>query len=129
MTAPRIQQAKALVASLRDALDAADLEAVTVTTDALLIPSGARQGIVVVAAPELDFSAGFGHVATAWEIHVIAGPADNYLAAWERIDTIIQAFVDGDVNLANGKPGAYGAHDGQTIPCYTLTTNDLDGEL
>lgn len=129
MPAPRIQQAKALVAALRDALDSSNLEDVTATTDAALIPSGARHGIVVVAAPKLDFSAGFGAVAAAWEIHVIAGPADNYLAAWERIDTIIQALIDGDLNLASGEPGGYGSLPGDTLPAYTLTTNDLDGEL
>lgn len=129
MHAPRIQQAKALVAALRDALDAADLEDVMATTDALLVPSGARHGIVVVAAPKLDFSGGFRSVATAWEIHVVAGPVDNYLAAWERIDTIIQSLIDGDLNLSSGEPGGYGTHQGDVLPAYTLTTNDLDGEL
>lgn len=126
MTAPRLQQAAALVTDVRGALDADGLHKVTATTDAALIPSGARHGVVVVAAPELTFAGPFGDVQAAFELHVIAGPADNYLAAWETIDGIIQALVDGDINLAAGKPGAYAAIDGSTLPAYTLTLNDLD---
>jgi len=124
--APRLAQAARIVADVRDALDAADLDQVVATLDAADVPSGERHGIVVVAAPKLTFDGPFGDVQTAFEVHVIAGPADNYLHAWERIDTIVQALVDGRLNLRSGEPGGYEAMHGDPLPAYTLTMNDLD---
>ncbi|MBZ4486278.1 hypothetical protein [Microbacterium sp. cx-55] len=126
MTAPRIERAQRLVSELRDVLDAADLSDVIATLDAAEVPSGARHGIVVVAAPKLSFDGPFSMVGAVYEVHVIAGPSDNYLAAWERIDTIIQALVEGHVNLSSGEPGGYEPMRGDTIPAYTLELNDLD---
>lgn len=124
MTTPRIDQARQLVADVRAALDAAGLEKATATLDAALVPSGARYGVVVVAAPKLDFSASWSDVAAVFELHVIAGPADDYLAAWAVIDAIIQALAEAGVNLRTGEPGAYQTLTGGTLPAYTLTTND-----
>ena len=126
MTAPRLAQARALETDVRDALDAADLHEVIATLDANLIPSGSRAGIVVIAAPKLTFDGPFGDVQTAFELHVVAGPADDYLRAWDRIDTIIQALVDGRINLRDGEAGSYQPQHGSAIPAYTLTMNDVE---
>lgn len=126
MPAPRLARARVLVDELRAALDAADLEDVTATLDAGLIASGARAGIVVVSPPKLEF-AGYGDPAALFEVHVIAGPASDYLAAWERLDTIVQALVDAQLNLREGEPGGYAdARLDAPLPAYTLTLNDLD---
>jgi hypothetical protein len=127
MASPRIAKAHEIVDDLRAALDAAGLQAVTATLDAGLIASGARDGIVVVAAPKLDFSAGYGAPAAIYEVHVIAGPADNYLVAWDRLDTIVEALVAGQINLNRGEPGGYADERlAAPLPAYTLTLNDLD---
>jgi hypothetical protein len=126
MTAPRIESAHGLVAEIREALDASDLQAVGATLDATEVESGARHGVVVVAAPKLTFAGPFEMVSAAFELHVVAGPADDWLGAWERIDTIVQALVDGHVNLADGEPSAFQPMHGDALPAYTLTLNDLD---
>lgn len=123
MTSKRIEQAEALVAEVRAALDAAELTAATVTLNAGEIPSGARHGIIVVSPPKLDFTS-WGDPAAEFELHAIAGPPDNYLAAWAVLDQLIQALVDGGVNLRSGEPGGYAAPGGATLPAYTLTVND-----
>jgi hypothetical protein len=123
---PRLQQAEALVTVIREALDASGLTAVHVTIDAGEVASASREGAVVVAAPELTFAGRFGEVQAAFEVHVIAGPPDNYLVAWDRIDLIIQAMVVGGVNLRDGKPGGWQPRTGSTLPAYTLVLNDLD---
>lgn len=124
MPAPRIERAQRLVDELRDVLDAAGLDKVIATFDAQRVPSGSRNGIVVVGPPKLTFAPPFTEA--EFSLHVIAGPADNYLAAWERIDTIIAALDAGGINLADGEPGAYEVMNGSPIPAYTLTLNDLD---
>ena len=126
MTAPRVAQALAIVQDIRDALDAAGLHDVLATIDAAQVPSGARHGIVVVAAPRLTFEGSFQSVQAAFELHVIAGTITDYLGSWDRIDSIIQALVDGNLNLRDGEAGGYDAMNGDPIPCYTLTLNDLD---
>lgn len=126
LPAPRLERAHRLVSELRTALDAADLSQVGATVDAGEIPSGARDGIVCVAAPKLRFDGAFGQVQAAYELHVIAGPADDYLAAWERLDIIVQALVEADFNLSDGEPAAYAGMHGEPLPAYTLTLNDLD---
>ena len=126
MTSPRIARANALVTEMRDALDAADLPEVMATINAAEVPSGARHGIVVVAAPKLKFDGPWGQVQADYEVHVIAGSIDNYLDSWDRIDTIIQALVDGHVNVSDGEPAGYQPMHGDPIPAYTLTLNDLE---
>ncbi|MDJ1115342.1 hypothetical protein [Microbacterium dauci] len=125
MASPRIERAEQLVDEIRAALDAADLPKVLSTLDSKHVESAARHGVVLVAAPRLTFDGPFGDVQTAYELHVVAGPADNYLAAWERIDQIIDVLA-GRINLATGEPGGFQPLRGETIPAYTLTLNDLD---
>lgn len=126
MNTPRIAQAEALCAAVRAALDAAALTRVGATLDATEVAHGLVPGIVVVSAPKLTFDGAFGDVQAEYELHVIAGPVDDYLQAWGYIDVIIQALVDADINLRSGEPGAFELQYGDAVPCYTLTLNDLD---
>jgi hypothetical protein len=124
-TSPRIEKARALVRRIRDALDDAELGKVMATIDARDVESGARHGIVVVSPPKLTAPT-FRYVELEWELHVIAGPATDYLAAWARIDTIIQALIDADVELTDAEPGQFQPHRGEPLWAYTATLTESD---
>lgn len=124
--ADRIAAAHELVADIKAALEAAGLEDAHATLNALEVSSAARAGVVVVSPPTLDFSSSWGDPTASWELHVIAGPADNYLAAWELIDQMIDALNAGHINLKSGEPGQFQTPQGPALPAYTLTTNPLD---
>ncbi|WP_104136573.1 hypothetical protein [Cryobacterium sp. Y62] len=125
MASPRIEQGLALVTLLQAALTDAGLTKAIATMNAAEVPSGSRYGVVVVAAPELDFAT-WNDPTPLWEVHVVAGPATDYLAAWDTIDTIIQAFVVAQINLKTGTPGQYQPFQGVALPAYTLSLNPLD---
>jgi hypothetical protein len=122
----RIDAAHELVEDIKAALEAAGLKDATATLNALEVPSGARHGIVVVSPPTLDFASSWGDPTSSWELHIIAGPADNYLAAWDRIDLMIDALVAGHINLKTAEPGQFQAAQGPALPAYTATTHPLD---
>lgn len=125
-TAPRIVRALALVDELQTILTTAGLTKVTVTIDENKVLSGARHGVVIVLPPDLTFEPPYGDVQAAYELLIVAGPHDNYLVAWDRIDNIIQAFVQADVNLAEAKPATYEPLNGDPLNAYTVTLNDLN---
>lgn len=126
MTSPRLAQAETLRAALADALTAAGMLKALATLDAGDVPSGSRHGVVVVSAPSLNFENSWTDAVATFEVHVIAGPAADYLAAWETIDLIIDALHKAQINIATGVPGAYQPHQGAPLPAYTLTLNPLD---
>jgi hypothetical protein len=125
MAAPRLEQAAALVADVQAALAAADLPKALATLDANKALSASRHGAVIVGPPDLTFPT-WGECLPEFELHVIAGPAADYLAAWDKIDQIIEALALAHINLASGKPGQYQPLQGPALPCYTLTLNPLD---
>lgn len=125
MATPRIARAIALEAELRAILDGDDLSKVTVTRNALEVPSGARYGVIVVAPPAITFDT-WDESTPEWELHVIAGPADNYLHAWEVLDGILDALERGHLNMKRAEAGAYQPLRGEPLPAYTITLNPLD---
>ncbi|SDH16127.1 hypothetical protein SAMN04515691_2987 [Leifsonia sp. 98AMF] len=114
-----------LVEDVRAALDAAGLEDVHATLDAGEIPSAARAGVVCVSAPTITFES-WSEPAMAFELNAVAGPADNYLAAWARLDLILNALHAGQLNLKRAEPGGFAQLNGPVLPAYTITTNDLE---
>lgn len=125
MDSPRIAAARELVDQLNTIFEDANLKA-RATIDALHVESLARNGVVVIGPPSLKFDGPWGAAEPAWELHVIAGPADNYLAAWGVIDFILQALLDAQLNLSKAEPGGYALTHSATLPTYTLTLNPLD---
>lgn len=125
MDAPRLAAARDLVEDVRAALDAADLEQVMATLDGINVGSGVRHGIVVVSPPSFAFPTWAEPVVT-WELHAIAGPATDYLAAWEKLDAILEALAAGHINIAKAEPGGFAQPNGPAIPSYTITLNPLD---
>lgn len=122
MATPRIDQAEAMKTDLRGMLDDATLDKVTVSLDPLDIPSGARHGIVVISPPDLTFTT-FTQTEAAYELSVIAGPADNMLAAWRTLDAIIEALRVGGLDLATARGDMFKPQHGSPLPGYTLTLN------
>lgn len=123
----RLDKARALAADVQAVIHAAGLTKALATVDAAHIPSGSRYGIVVVSPPELTFETFGGDPALVWELHIIAGPAENYLAAWERIDEILAALEDSDLPLSTAKPGAWeSVTNGPDLPAYTVTLYPID---
>ncbi|NQX26834.1 hypothetical protein HQQ81_05645 [Microbacteriaceae bacterium VKM Ac-2854] len=120
-TAPRLTAALELRDLIAAALADADLAKVTATIDLGDAASAAREGCVVVSLPNLDWTESFYDVAIEWEVNVIAGPADNYVAAWTRIDAIIHALELSRLPLLKGKPAQYQPLSGQKLPGFTLT--------
>jgi hypothetical protein len=123
MSSPRIQEAAELVETISAALAAAELDQVTATTDAGKVPSASRNGVVLVAPPALAFPT-WTQVETTWTLHVVAGPATDYLAAWATIDAIIQALFDAQtLNFDEAEPGQFAQQNGSPLPAYTITLN------
>lgn len=123
MSGPRIQQAAELADAATDALSAAGLTRVLVTTDPGKVPSGARHGVVLVAPPALTFPT-WDQVEAAWTLHVVAGTPADYLTAWGIIDGIIQALADArTLNLDEAEPGQFAPLTGPALPAYTITLN------
>lgn len=120
MGTPRIDYARELIAELRTMLDAADLAQVMVSIDPLDIPSGARHGIVVISPPDLTFTT-YTQTEAAYELAAIAGPADNLLAAWERLDGILEALRVGGLNMDTARGDMFAPKNGQPLPGYTIT--------
>jgi hypothetical protein len=126
MPTPRVDAARALVAELRDALDAADLPDVLASINPADVPSGSRNGIVLVQVPELVF-VNFAFTEPTWELLIIAGPMGNPVAAWERIDQITAALEDANVNMATGAPATYEPLDpnAPALPAYSIKLNPI----
>ncbi|WP_314148235.1 hypothetical protein [uncultured Leifsonia sp.] len=117
--------ARQLVDDVRAALDAAGLEGVHATLDANEIPSAARNGVVCVSPPTVTFET-WNDPAPAFELNAVAGPADNYLAAWERLDRILRALHSGELNLKRAEPGGFQPSNGSVLPAYTITLNEME---
>lgn len=126
MATPRLDAADDLVAEVQAALAAAGLVKAHATKNAAEIPSGARYGVVVVSPPALTFDTWTSTTAT-WELHLVAGPANDYLAAWATLDGLIEALVAAGINVAKAEPGGYApSAQAPILPSYTLTLNPLD---
>ena len=123
MTSPRILQAQQIVAQIEAIIADSDLDKITVTLDSKLVPSGSRNGVILVGLPDLR-SDNFATLAPSWTVNIIAGPPDNYLAAWDRIDTILEVLFQGELNIDTATPSNFPALTGAAIPAYTLNLNE-----
>lgn len=119
---PRIVHAETLRDRLQAALNDADLTGATASLDARDIPSGARHGIVIVAPPDMTFPT-FTQTEITHELAVIAGPADNLLKAWERLDAMVEAIRRAGFDLDAARGDMFKPLHGSPLPGYTLTLN------
>ncbi len=121
MTGPRLERAAQITAALRECLTD-DLTSVVVTFDGTQVPQGAPDGAVIVLPPRLTFPT-YHLVEATWEVCVTAGPFDNHMAAWDRIDQIIAAIAPG-LDFTEGEPSAFQPTAGPALSAYVLTYTD-----
>ena len=123
-TGPRLNEAAALVERLQTLLEAnSETVKVHATMNPDEVASGATNGVVMVTLPTLS-SPNFAHIDVKWEVQIIAGPATNWLVAWDRIDTILQVLFDGQLNIESAEPANYQGINGPALPAYVLTLNE-----
>lgn len=129
MTGPRVAAAATLIARIAAAVEPVepvDGGHVTVTGDVRTLDRviDTRPGIVLVTpAPALRFPA-LGVVECDWKVILAAGPADDDLEAWGRLDVILEALRDTDlaVHMTEAAPAQLARPDNPAgIPAYELT--------
>jgi hypothetical protein len=119
---PRTERAGQIAEMIRDALRTADIDAALVTVNGLEVPQGAPDGAVIILPPRLTFPT-YDQTETTWELCVTAGPVDNHLVAWDRIDSIVAAIAPGlDVTVA--EPASFAPSAGPNLSAYLLTYTD-----
>lgn len=129
MTKPTLVLAQeALVARLQTIIDGADpvefdVEKVLVTNDAGLVESASREGCILVDLPNLS-SENFAILTLQWDVHVIAGPPTNPLAAFDRLAQIIDVMFAAELNIDTGRPASWPGLNGSSLPAYTITLNE-----
>lgn len=98
------------------------LEDVTVTADLTEVPSALAGGHLVVAVrpPSLEVP-GWREVIATWEVYLIAGPAEDQLSAWERLDSALFHLLDA-LDADEVRPDAFTDLQNATYPAFVLTT-------
>jgi hypothetical protein len=89
---PRTERAAALITEIRALLVAAGLAVVHVTVNPADIIKAMPGGAVVITPPDLAFPT-FYRADITWELWAIAGPGNDPLAAWDRLDAIVAALT------------------------------------
>ena len=120
---PRIAHAEALRDRIQVMLAVAGLQAVHVTLNPLEIVSASRNGVVVISPPDLAFPT-YTITDVTNEVTVIAGPPDNLLEAWRRLDAILEALRLGGLEMTGARADSFAVKDSQPIPGYSLTLTD-----
>ena len=92
------------------------------TLDYGLIPSGSRYGVAVIPPPELKFPTRDEKTPT-WDVHLIAGPARDPIAAWGTLDVLMEALLSSSLPIVAAKPANYSIKGSEPLPAYTLTIN------
>lgn len=124
MPTPRIDYADQLRDEITSMLVNAGISKVTVTLDPIDIPSGSRHGVIVISPPDLAFPT-FAHTDADYELAVVAGPADNLLAAWRRLDEILDALQAGQLDMQHARGDMFAPKAGPQLPGYTITLNPI----
>lgn len=122
----RTELIASLKATLNDLLNDAGLSAVTVTDNPFDVPSAARgAGCIIIQPPDLHFN-DWQDPTIHWALLAVAGTTTNPKAAFEQIDTIIEALEAGHLNLASATPDGYQPPQGDALPAYLIKLNPLD---
>ena len=125
MSGPRVERARQIMADLLESLEAAGLDDVTVTFDGTKVPAASRLrsgSVILLKPPSLTFPT-YDSTEIEWSVVIVSGPHNNVLAAWDRIDTIIEALAP-QMDFADATPADFQPLEGPTIPAYALTYND-----
>lgn len=118
MTTPRIAQAKALAAELRDH----GIKATHRATDlGPLLPA------VLIGPPIIDWTRGTlnGTPSLSWSLRVVASTNDPD-QGWQELDELIEALAE-LIDLETATPAAFQVSaDAPPLPAYTLTVTDFE---
>jgi hypothetical protein len=125
MTGPRVARGADLLAELADLIASSTLEQadqVIVSADVRDLDKTKRPGaVVLMPTPELTFPAP-GVVEVGWRVMVVAAPGDDLLAAWGRLDELLEVLRAGGLHVERAEPGDYPVTDSPVkLPGYTLT--------
>lgn len=108
---------------LDTALDAlAEVEDVTGTLDLAEAASALSAGHLVVCPrpPELEIPT-WSELTATWEIILAAGPSDQTVAAWSRLDTALLALIE-PLAIETTRPDALLDNQSTSWPALVLTT-------
>lgn len=106
-----------LVASLIERAGIADAGAYLNPIEASNALSAGR-AVVVILPPSNTFET--NHlVDTEWTLLIAAGPYDNYIKAWPRLDALCEALRV-DLGIESAKPTAYAPTNGQEFPALEI---------
>lgn len=112
-----------LGAKLQDAADSTGLD-VMVTTDTVAAESQVSAGNpAIVINPPVITCETYHAVDMTWQVWIITGPPTNRVAAWERLDQLIDA-IRVPVDVDQFEPAAFQPAQGPVVPAYiaTITT-------
>jgi hypothetical protein len=115
----------ALTAAVDADLANVALADVTVTRNPAQIDAALRHGpVLVLHPPDAEFTT-YTARALTWELHLITGPQNDRIAAWNKADLIIGALAD-PLNLASAKTSEYQPAGNETPwPAYVLTLTEI----
>lgn len=118
-----LDQARELVRQITEV----DAPGVHVTLDATEVYAHARGGVILVQLEKITYPAWSpAEPETSFQVHIIAGPHDQPLAAWQRIDAITGVLHAGGLNIATATPTSFAPGTGPALPAFTLDLNPLD---
>lgn len=78
----------------------------------------AGRAVAIIQPPSNDFET-FNIVNSEWSVVVAAGPATDYLKAWERMDQLVEAMRV-PLGIESAEPSAYRTHGGKEYPAYLV---------
>src|SRR5690606_29939413 len=119
---PRYRYGAELRQACRAAFDAAGLTQVTVTSNALDIPSAALHGVLVITPPDLTFPT-FEQYEQTFEAVAIAGPFDNLDHAWKTLDRMLEALLQANLNLREATADTFTLKAQLPLAGYSITFN------
>jgi hypothetical protein len=123
---PGRREGEQLLEHVAQLLTAAELENVHVSIDPRRAPQGAKHGLVTLGAPDLAWQT-FGDAEAKWQLIVAAGPADNYLAAWDTLTGILDALASAGLNLIEAEAIEYLIHNNAApVPAYRVELGPID---
>lgn len=120
-------QAHILATAIHTILADTDAADTHVTIDAMEVSAHAQTGAILIQVEKVVFPHWTPSEPEAeFQVHVIAGPPDRPLVAWQRMDKIIAALHQGGLNIARATPSTFAPGTGPALPAFTLDLNPLD---
>lgn len=120
MRTPRIDAAEQLRTRIETALKS-ELPDAIATLNSLEVGSAARHGAALIIPPELEFPTGGTEFNASWQVHLVAGPARDYLQAWPLLDWMIEILLEHGFPITKATAASFQPQMGDTLPAYTLT--------